>query len=275
VAGDGKESREVGVQRQPSSTDEEGRTVEDAPRDLEAVGKAALEQYGSETRLAVIGLVTSAVIKEFNDPLQAMGNILGGINRRGIVEAEDLGLIGLAHEELQKLNALVHELQEFCHPDTEGKKPLDMAAEAERILQLVQARLSPGKIKLETDIDRELPLVHAEADLIRWVLEETVVNLIDSCEDRAVLDIKVYNDDGAVVFQVMEKECGLDQEMMKRLLEAFKKGGKKAISGLWLAICSAIVVMHDGLFEVGSADGTGTVIRMSLPAADAPQPRGG
>ncbi len=262
------------MKKDPSSTDDEGRAGEDTPRDLETVGQAAVEQYGSRTRLAVIGLVTSAVIREFNDPLQAIGTILGGIDRRGIVEAEDLSLIRLAHEELLKLNTLAHELQQFCQPGTKRKKPLNLAAEIDHLLQISKTRFADRKIQLETDIDRQLPLVHAEADLIRWVLGEILANLTDACEDGAVVAVRVFDHDGAVVVQIMEKGCGLDQEMMKRFLEAFRKGGKKALSGLWLVICSAIVVMHNGLFEVGSADGSGTVVRVNLPSA-APVEAGG
>ncbi len=258
------------MNRQPSPTDEEGPVVEAGPSDMEAVGSAALEQYGSRTKLGAIGLVTSAVIRDFNDPLQAIGNILGGIQRRGSVEAEDLNLVTLAYEELQKLNAMVRELQEFCQPGREYRELVDMAAEVDHYVKTTTAVFAGRHITVKAETERGLPPVHAEARLIRWVLEELFAKLASSCDEGAALHLRFFADDGAVVLQISEKGCGLDQEAMERFTEVFSNGGKQDIACFWLTICSAIVVMHDGSLKVGSADGSGTVVRVRLPVAPPP-----
>ncbi|HKJ64523.1 MAG TPA: hypothetical protein VJ969_03930, partial [Desulfopila sp.] len=140
--------------------------------DTEAVEPAALDQYGSRTKLGAIGLATSAVIRDFNDPLQAIGNILGGIHRRGSVEAEDLSLVTLAYEELQKLNAMVRELQDFCQPGREYRELVDMAAEVDHFVKTTKVVFAGRHITVESETERGLPPVHAEVGLIRWVLGE-------------------------------------------------------------------------------------------------------
>jgi signal transduction histidine kinase len=96
-----------------------------------------------------------------------------------------------------------------------------------------------------------------------------VLNAVDACEGQGqvVLSVRRGRVDGREVAEIIVSDTGrgLDGHRLPRIFEPYvttKAGG----TGLGLAIVRQTILAHDGVVEASSVPGSGTSIRMVLPA---------
>jgi signal transduction histidine kinase len=133
---------------------------------------------------------------------------------------------------------------------------------------------------LESACPADAPLVWADPQLVRWMLEELVRNARHAMADLDVASISVERvnvnqpqpGQGPVTNQftcvvVTDTGRGMDPEVQKHLGQPFftTKTGKS--TGLGLASVSGLIKAHGGWLEVTSALGQGTTVRLCFPSA--------
>ena len=180
-----------------------------------------------------------------------------------------------------------------------------VARNADRLLRLVNdmlfvARLHSGMLELELDpVDLASLVEHAvanagpgaEAKGLRLELvstgetavlgdEERLAQLLDNLVSNAVkftpgggsVTVRLWAEDGAVVLEVTDSGIGIPEGERERLFERFYRAST-AVSqqiqgtGLGLHVAQAIVAAHGGVISVSSEVGSGTTLRVELPAA--------
>ncbi|HEY8469273.1 MAG TPA: ATP-binding protein [Longimicrobiales bacterium] len=122
-----------------------------------------------------------------------------------------------------------------------------------------------------TDLAPGLPPVHADPVALRRILENLVVNALESLEGgagRVFIATRVERgEDGArVVLEVADTGRGMDEAQRARIFEHFYTT-KPQGTGLGLSIVRRLVSDLGGRIEVESAVGQGTRFRVELPAA--------
>jgi two-component system, cell cycle sensor histidine kinase and response regulator CckA len=125
----------------------------------------------------------------------------------------------------------------------------------------------------------DAPLVWADPQLVRWMLEELVRNARDAIADsgRASIAVERMNvnqlqpgqDPATNQFTcvvVTDTGRGMDREVQRHLGEPFftREPGRGA--GLGLASVSGLIKAHGGRLEVTSAPGQGTRVRLCFPS---------
>ena len=122
-----------------------------------------------------------------------------------------------------------------------------------------------------TDLAPGLPPVHADPVALRRILENLVVNALESLEGgagrvRIASRVERAEDGARVVLEVADTGRGMDEAERARIFEHFyttKPGG----TGLGLSIVRRLVSDLGGSIEVESAVGQGTRFTVELPAA--------
>jgi signal transduction histidine kinase len=94
--------------------------------------------------------------------------------------------------------------------------------------------------------------------------------------DGGSLHIKTFYDDaaGEVVAEVSDTGHGIAPEHLAHVFDPFFTT-KPTGAGLGLAVCYGIVTAHGGRIEVAPGGGAGTVVRVALPAGEAPAEESG
>ncbi len=217
-------------------------------------------------RLAAIGRVSAAIVQEFNNPLQAITNILAGIHRRGSFDSEDMSLIDLAYHEVIKLNKQVKDLREFYQP-IHGKTDLfDMQSELERIIDINRQRLTGEDINITTKYVQNSPLIHAVAEQMRMVLGSQINTVMKACLPHASIEISTSVDEGSLILQIKCSKCDIDQFDISKLFEPFSTPEMKITEReLELAKCYAIITLHGGIIKTDIYGEQGTIIKLILP----------
>jgi len=132
-------------------------------------------------------------------------------------------------------------------------------------------------IKVELDLDKELPSIKGDRNRLEQVFLNLIMNArdaMDEKEERAgqdvekVLRISSKTAGDQVVVNVTDTGPGMSEAVKEKIFEPFfttKPVGKG--TGLGLSISFGIVRDYDGIIEVQSVEGRGTTFTISFPAA--------
>jgi signal transduction histidine kinase len=238
-------------------------------RELFAELEQAQQRLLNSEKIAAVGRVSATIIQDFNDPLQAISNVLGGIYRRGTLDSEDMPLVALAYREVKKLNELVKDLREFYQP-IHGKTDLfDVRIELVKIISLNKPRLSDKGIIVTTEFANNIPLIQVVANQIEKVFQELLDNIIVVCGHQDIIHISTYVDKNSLVLQINDSGCGINQSVISPLFAPLhiSKSNKPA-RGSGLATSYAIITMHGGTIETEGDPGISSVFKLKLPIHD-------
>lgn len=124
--------------------------------------------------------------------------------------------------------------------------------------------------KIELKVDAEEGCVYGEKDL----LESLLINLVDNAR-KAIPEegeIRIYGRKGLNGYEltVRDNGCGMKQEEIQRITEAFymidkSRARKEGGAGLGMTLCNKIVELHNARWTISSVIGEGTEIKINFP----------
>ncbi|MCG6879822.1 MAG: HAMP domain-containing histidine kinase [Deltaproteobacteria bacterium] len=181
----------------------------------------------------------------------------------------------IAIKHCERLSKLVDELMELAKLEsleTEvQKESFHLGELAQDVIQKFRLRAEEKEITLKTDIEKDMPLTHADIGLIERVLENLLENAINyTPEGGAVgLSIKLENDEISVA--VSDTGTGIPEAEIPQIFERFYRmnrgrGQGGGHHGLGLAIAKRILELHQRSIHVKSLLNCGTTLSFSLPA---------
>ncbi len=146
-------------------------------------------------------------------------------------------------------------------------------ADVRELLETIATRFReahPGR-RLEVESDEALPVIDADAALLRRALE----NLLDNARkysDAEPISLSAHRSEGALAIEVRDRGIGIDPADMPRLFEPFFRSDRSRARGtggvgLGLALARRIVEAHGGRITVESRPGAGTAVRFTIPTA--------
>jgi two-component system cell cycle sensor histidine kinase/response regulator CckA len=132
------------------------------------------------------------------------------------------------------------------------------------------------RVRLEVDLDEELPAVRADVGQLEQVLLNIGLNARDAMPMGGTLRIATSsvgtNDQGEARVAFTDTGVGMDAETIAHVFEPFfttKRGGRG--TGLGLATAYGIIKQSGGDIEVTSAPGKGSTFTIALPTVEAPR----
>ena len=180
----------------------------------------------------------------------------------------------LIEREVQTLESLVNEFSQFARFPAARLAPADVNAIASQALDVFRGRLDG--IALQRDFAPSLPIVKADAELIRRVIINLVDNAAEALEGATLRSISVTtrlaSNGDAVEIEVADTGHGISPEDKDKLfLPHFST--KDRGTGLGLAIASRIIAEHHGTLRVEDNVPSGARFLIRLPAVEVPAPQ--
>jgi two-component system NtrC family sensor kinase len=190
---------------------------------------------------------------------------------------EDLEVIV---RETKRCREIVKGLLDFSRQSASTARPTPVNEIVRNACRIVEHQLSIQKIRIETRLPKESPMVNADMMQIEQVLVNLLVNAADAIgEAGGMITIDTglataadglngrASPDGMVRIRVTDTGCGIPAEGLNKLFEPFysTKGAKG--TGLGLAIVWGIIEKHHGQIKVDSKVGGGTTLTVLLPVA--------
>ena len=122
------------------------------------------------------------------------------------------------------------------------------------------------KINEYLDNDDEIPEISCDAKRMRQVFLNILDNAAKHGSEGKKIEASVTCNADAVIFQIRDYGSGIPEDEIPLVKKKFYKGSSKARgSGIGLAVCDEIVVLHGGSLILSNAEGGGTMVTIELP----------
>ena len=175
--------------------------------------------------------------------------------------------------EAKRLTEMVVELLDFTRMQ-DGRMTLnvescDIRAEFEDTVFMYGARLAQEGITLEyLDSESDVPEIPCDPKRLRQVF----LNILDNAAKHGGrgkrIEAEIAYEQDNVVIRIRDFGPGIPEDEIPLVKKKFYKGSSSARgTGIGLAVCDEIVQMHDGTLTLENAQGGGTLVTVSLPAA--------
>ena len=242
---------------------------------LDELGRTQAQLIHSE-KLASLGVLAGGVAHEINNPLMViLGRTELMLMDQSLGAEPKKNLETVCHE-TERIGKIVQNLLAFSRKSRQEKiESVDVSDVLERTLTLSEHQLTVGNVKVNKQIDPDLPTIDANAGQLQQVFMNLIINAYHAMPDGGELTVRTASlPDDHVVIEIVDTGCGISPEDINRIFDPFfttKEEGKG--TGLGLAVSRNIIDSHGGDIGVQSTIGVGTTFRVVLPRV-APTPHG-
>ncbi len=234
----------------------------------------AIHAVGRAEKLAAVGRLAAGVVHEINNPLATISACAESLESRVAEgsfgeseEVEDLKeYLGLIHSEAFRCKSITNNLLDFSRMRTGNRFPLDAGEILHSSARLLVHQKRGEHIKIEFDIESELPLIEADEGQIQQAIIALSTNAIDAMPEGGTLTFRAKAENKRLILEIQDTGIGIASENLPKIFEPFfttKEIGKG--TGLGLAVCYGIITDHGGRLSVRSNPGKGTIFSIFLP----------
>lgn len=215
-------------------------------------------------QLAVLGELVAGVAHEIRNPLTAIRGFVQFLDE-GANPAERKEYTGIILKEVDSINRVIQQLLSFARPVPQHYQMAKIGDLVQDALVLVKTRKVAGRIEFMLDIDKDLPDIEIDGELIRQVLLNLLLNAVQAIERQGTIAISAGRiSEDCVEISITDDGCGIRREDNKKIFVPFFTT-KETGTGLGLSIVQRIVAEHDGEIDIESEEGKGTTITMRFP----------
>jgi signal transduction histidine kinase len=235
-------------------------------------------EVGRVERLAAIGRIAGTIAHDLGTPLNS---ILGYAQ---LLQGKDLSAdarrcVKIIETQVERMvNIITQHLSKTGYSAAKGVQ-VELSELAEDTLDLLRPTFQRRGIVVSTQLIGSPAWVQCDEASLQRVLINLIDNAVDAMEAGGKLTVATQvipcanNEPGSVVIEITDSGAGIAPEVLPRIFEMFvttKAPGRG--TGLGLTVCQQIVKEYGGDIRVYSEVGTGTTVRVSLPAVIAASP---
>jgi nitrogen fixation/metabolism regulation signal transduction histidine kinase len=223
---------------------------------------------------AVVGRLAAAIAHEIRNPLNYINLTLDHLRSSfAPADAEKkatfIQLTNQLKTEVARINRHITDFLKYSRPSKLELQDLDIRAEAEDALRLVEGRAEECGIETKIVQDGPLPPVLGDRESLRSVFTNLVINAVEAIDgDGGSVSIRLSNADANFVkVEISDSGCGIAAQDISKVFEPYFST-KDTGTGLGLAIVKKAVDDHGGTISVASKEGSGTTFTIILPAKE-------
>jgi NtrC-family two-component system sensor histidine kinase KinB len=191
----------------------------------------------------------------------------------GEMTDEQKDILYACREDGERLERLMRDLTDLSRIESGEAAPrlapVDVGEMIQSAVETFRLRAEAKDQSLNTDIAPALPLLDADAEQIKRVLDNLLSNAIRYTPRGGEIRIKAARREDYISISVTDTGHGIAPEYLPRLFHRFLSvpGAKPGSTGLGLAISKRLVEAHGGQISARSEVGRGTTITFTLPIA--------
>ncbi len=239
--------------------------------------KELQEKLIKSDRLSSIGRLAANVAHELKNPLGAIKNALYYIKtslaNSPVLEVDPhlKEILKLAEGEVDTSVTIIGELLDFSRVVTLSPRKTQIN---EIVRQLPKILLVPDNLRIELDLDQNLPIAFVDPDRMKQVFCNLANNGMQSMPHGGVLKIittlevasigKEEKEESFINVEFEDSGVGIDPDFLTKIFEPLFTT-KAQGTGLGLAICNNIVEKAGGKISVVSQKGKGSRFTVRIP----------
>lgn len=242
---------------------------------------AARAEVAQGEKLASIGVLASGIAHELNNPLTGVLTFTSLLRKKAAEGSEDAEDLDLVIRETKRCASIIKRLLDFAREKTPVKGFFDINQVIDDTVRFIERPASLAQIEITTALDPDLPQLWGDADLIKQVVMNLLVNAQQAIESKGTVTVTTCvrnvhdpaqssGGESPVMIDIAitDTGCGIPATNLQRIFDPFftsKEVGKG--TGLGLSVSYGIVKAHGGMITVESIVGQGSTFHVLLPVA--------
>lgn len=232
--------------------------------------KESQQQLIQAEKLISMGQLAASIAHEVNNPLSGIltyAQLLQKKIKTGNYEQENaLNYLGKMETELIRSTKLIRNLLDFARQSPPAFRQVNLNEIVNRAFDLTAHSAQMQHVKVNKELDPELPAIMADFDQLQQVATNLFLNAIQAMPGGGDLNIRTFVENGQVKLEVKDTGVGISEANMQKLFTPFftTKREVKGV-GLGLAVAYGIIQRHKGKIEVKSKEGEGAAFTICLP----------
>ena len=239
---------------------ERGR-VEQEKKDLQ-------QQLVQAEKLAALGRFTANIAHEIRNPLTSVGGFARRLDKAVAANSKEKDYTTIIIAEVNRLEKILKNILSFSRETPLNIKRNHLADVIERVLLMHEDLFKEKLIVVQKEL-AEIPKFSFDMDMIIEVLENILLNAVDSMEEGGSLAIFTEKRDGRekseILIKVKDTGAGISEDQLEMIFEPFYTTKVSEGTGLGLSITKKIMESMGGTVEIESELGKGSIIILSLP----------
>jgi signal transduction histidine kinase len=222
-------------------------------------------------RLSSLGRLSTVMAHEIRNPLMIIKAALRGLKREPVPPDQVRSAVADIDEEVARLNQLVSGVLDFARPIVFELAPINLNALCEDAARAVNATEGPG-LQVALHLDRSLGPVVTDGERVRLALVNVLTNARHAVlartsppPDEPIRLATFRTAAGRVVIETRDRGVGIAPDDLAHVFDPYFTT-RRTGTGLGLAISRNIIEGLGGTISVASRPGSGTDVRIELPA---------
>lgn len=227
---------------------------------------------------AVVGRLAAAIAHEIRNPLNYINLTLDHLRSSFAPDDEIkretfVRLTDQLKSEVARINRHITDFLKYSRPSKLELQGVDVRAEAEDALRMVEARVDERGIETTIVQEGDLPRILADRESLRSVLTNLVINAVEAIDgDGGSISINLsQTNTDFIKVQITDTGCGIAPDDIAKVFEPYFST-KDTGTGLGLAIVKKAIDDHGGTINVASKQGAGTTFTITLPVQEKGEP---
>lgn len=208
---------------------------------------------------------TASFAHELKTPLTSIIGYADMIRSMGCTEEETMEAANYIFQQGKRLESLSFKLLELIVADKQEYqfRSLSVQKLLEEAIQLTEVKREEKQIQLSVFL--EPGQIMGEKDLLLSALTNLLDNARKAVKENGKIRIQGRNLPDEYLLSISDNGCGMEQEEVTRITEAFymvdkSRARKEGGAGLGMTLCSRILSLHNARWKIFSIPGKGTSI---------------
>jgi signal transduction histidine kinase len=232
------------------------------------------ESLAHAEKMALVGKLAAGMAHSIRNPFTSVKMRLFSLSRSLVLDdaqQEDLDVIA---GEIRHIDTIVQNFLEFSRPPRLRMQTLSPSTVVDAALRLLDQRLRSYGVSVRVDRPGPLPAAEADAEQLKEVLVNLVVNACEAMPGGGEIVIEERADHAPegrahAVIRVRDTGPGIPPHIGEKVFDPFVST-KEHGTGLGLSIARRIIAEHGGRLEAGAASSGGAVFTIALPIREGP-----
>lgn len=214
-------------------------------------------------KMVTLGIIAAGIAHEIGNPLSSITTRLQLIKKR-VDHPFVQESIQLLNRQIDRIGRIVQNVSRFSRPNKDEWVTYQINDLLQEIMNILKFDKRLKQIKLNVDLQKNLPKTFGVRDQIAQVFLNLGINAIEAMEEEGTLSIKSKLDGENIRVEFTDTGLGMTEEVHSKVFNLFfttKENG----TGLGLAISDHIVRSHGGIIHLESIINQGTTFAVVLP----------
>ncbi|NOU36985.1 MAG: PAS domain-containing protein [Kiritimatiellaceae bacterium] len=232
------------------------------------------EQIRRTDRLSSIGTLSAGMAHEIKNPLVTIKTFTQLLPQQHNDADFRHTFFDLVGQEVKRIDTIVNRLLNFARPAKASLKPVSLHEIIENSLRLAEQQLAQHAIKLERNLGAKRHIIEADAEQLNQTFVNFFLNAVHAMEKGGALTVRTANvniplmsgaqSGDCIQVDIQDTGCGIAPENLSKIFDPFFTTKEDGV-GLGLSVSHGIIQEHNGVIDVESEKGKGTVFRVQFP----------